>query len=97
MIVKISLKKDLQQEKNLVLRLFVNLSEEKKTGFLLISTFLVSDKMSVDSSDNKKLRYNSHLSLNHFNSLSDSDGYIFGIGNPLLDIIAEVPVSFLDG
>lgn len=36
--------------------------------------------MSTDSSDNKKL----------------SDGYIFGIGNPLLDIIAEVPVSFLE-
>lgn len=36
--------------------------------------------MSTDSSDNRKL----------------SDGYIFGIGNPLLDIIAEVPVSFLE-
>ncbi|CAF0875782.1 unnamed protein product [Rotaria sordida] len=35
---------------------------------------------SNESSDNKKL----------------SDGTIFGIGNPLLDIIAEVPVSFLE-
>jgi hypothetical protein len=26
-----------------------------------------------------------------------SDGTIFGIGNPLLYIIAEVPVSFLEG
>nr|ACD37570.1 adenosine kinase [Philodina roseola] len=25
-----------------------------------------------------------------------ADGFLFGIGNPLLDIIAEVPVSFLD-
>jgi len=37
--------------------------------------------MTTESSDNKKL----------------SDGVIFGIGNPLLDIIAEVPVSFLEG
>ncbi|UJR16035.1 hypothetical protein I4U23_002949 [Adineta vaga] len=37
--------------------------------------------MSTETSDSKKL----------------SEGVIFGIGNPLLDIIAEVPVSFLEG
>ncbi|CAF0987026.1 unnamed protein product [Adineta steineri] len=38
--------------------------------------------MSTETSDNNKKL---------------SDGTIFGIGNPLLDIIAEVPVSFLEG
>jgi hypothetical protein len=54
--------------------------------------------MSTESSNNKKIEF---VEKKFFQSMENefyfSDGTIFGIGNPLLDISAEVSVSFLEG
>jgi hypothetical protein len=52
--------------------------------------------MSIELSDNKKLRFVLIRSISEEYLFFSSDGTIFGLGNPLLDIIAEVPVSFLE-
>jgi hypothetical protein len=54
--------------------------------------------MTTESSNNKKLEYVEKNKTILFKiKLYFRDGTIFGIGNPLLDISVEVPVSFLEG